>query len=995
MRVLGSILGKLGLCNPLRSIQNRIVTYVFCFFIAMPSAMAQKYVYLQKQLNLFPNTFNREINCITSDDHGFIWVGTTFGLFRFDGYNTDPIVYYNKDSGQLSPEIHDIQYMDKHIYLATNNGVYIVETGSTNYRSHRLPQSSNDGVHNLLTDRESGLWWLSYTGTLYNYNNKKTKKITLPFNIVYNIPMLCLGNTIWASNGNSQLVGIDKFSGNIVFNTTFNQFKLINHLTISPQKTLYLNTEKGIYELKPSSDESANLIYHKEFGDSIRNLIIKDDTYIMTKMDANIIHFDINEGHNSKKIIFDNKENNFFTKRMMWYNDQLLIPSRAGLGVVQINKNNFETIFPISNSTNGDSRGISEDANYIYLFTYNNIIRYHKKNKTGEIISNQKLISHGIYHENDIIWIASESKGLIQFNTKTFKTDLLFKNLPAKYQALVCITPLNKDTLIIGGYKHLFYYNKKTGKIYDIIPRNKLNQPLTQGHLRQIDTINKNTLMIATRDGLFKINLKGELIKEYGNQLDSSSNKNINCFWMNKRQQVWAGTSDGIIIYDSSGKQLTKINYQNGLAGNKIASMINDNKGNLWVGTFNGLSKISTSDLSIKNYYTEQGLPDNEFNHSSIYKTIDDEIIMGTIRGFISFAPNKVLTKQNINSYLIISKIDKEQNGKFVKELLTNEVKSDQIQLGKEITYLKLYFCRIPIQLFTEINFTYKIRNLIPQSVDITEKPSITLSDSEPGKFDIEINTNDATGSSGIFNKIIQYQVRQYFYVNKWFYFISTLFFLLLIIVYLYTLNLQKNQTFNTRNEIARDLHDEIGGSLTAISLYVEMLNEEKPPTKTQIESIQYTTRKLLISFRDSLWSLNTSSDTAQQFWDHIKDMVGEITGNLDIDISFDEPEGLSEIIFTLNVKRNLLLAIKEGLNNALKHGDKKNITLKWVIINRKHYIVLTNTVLEHANNNLFTISNGIGLNSMQKRLEDIGGKINYQIKGTQFSIEYQLNFIV
>ncbi|MBU3676269.1 MAG: histidine kinase, partial [Chitinophagaceae bacterium] len=245
---------------------------------------------------------------------------------------------------------------------------------------------------------------------------------------------------------------------------------------------------------------------------------------------------------------------------------------------------------------------------------------------------------------------------------------------------------------------------------------------------------------------------------------------------------------------------------------------------------------------------------------------------MGTIRGFIKFNPNNIVTPITVPSNLIISKIEKEKNSNLEMELMTNVNKIDEIQLGKEINFLKLYFCRLPIQLFTEINFNYKIHKLIPQSVDITEKPTITLSDSEPGKFDIEINTNDATGSAGIYNKIIQYHVKQYFYVNKWFYFISTLFFLLLIIVYLYTLNIQKTQTFNTRNEIARDLHDEIGGSLTAISLYAEMLNENKPPTKTQIESIQFTTRKLLLSFRDSLWSLNTNSDTAQQFWDHIKD---------------------------------------------------------------------------------------------------------------------------
>ncbi|MBU3676270.1 MAG: hypothetical protein FGM54_03685 [Chitinophagaceae bacterium] len=592
IRVLGLKTVKLRFYNLPRSLQNIVVACAILLLACISKGFSQSYIYQQKHLNIFSNTFNREVNCIATDNHGFIWVGTAFGLFRFDGYNTDPVVYYNQDSARFSPDIHDIQYLNKHIYLATNYGVYVVETGNQTYQSHRLFHSENETIFNLLADNESGLWWLSHNGTLRNYFQKKIKSVALPFTISAHIPMICLGNTIWTTKGNSQLIGIDKMSGKIVFNTTFNEFNLINSINISKQNTLYLSTEKGLYEFNFNVGDPFKLSYHKEYGDSIRNIMIQDDVCVMSQMNSNITHLENKNGIWQKNIINNNNDNNFYTNRMMWYNNQLIIPSRTGLGVIQINKNNFNTILPINNNINGDSRGISEDADYIYLLTYNNIIRYHKKNKTSEIISNQRLISHGCYHENNTLWIASESLGLIKFDTKSYKTEFLFKNLPSKFQALVCVTPLNNDTLILGGFKHMFFYNKKNGTCTEITPCNKLKQPITQGHLRQIDTVNRNTLIVATRDGLYKINLRGELIKEYGNPKDSSIIRNMNCFWINKRKQIWAGTSDGIVIYDSSGKQLTKINYYNGLSGNKIAGMLNDEKGNLWVGTYSGLSKI-------------------------------------------------------------------------------------------------------------------------------------------------------------------------------------------------------------------------------------------------------------------------------------------------------------------------------------------------------------------------------------------------------------------
>ena len=65
--------------------------FVTCGII-IPSK-AKEYAYREKIVNILPNNFNREINCITTDKHGFIWAGTTQGLYRYDGYNTEPILF--------------------------------------------------------------------------------------------------------------------------------------------------------------------------------------------------------------------------------------------------------------------------------------------------------------------------------------------------------------------------------------------------------------------------------------------------------------------------------------------------------------------------------------------------------------------------------------------------------------------------------------------------------------------------------------------------------------------------------------------------------------------------------------------------------------------------------------------------------------------------------------------------------------------------------------
>lgn len=972
-----------------------IVMLVFAMCSVYKQTEGKDNVYREKLLNILPNNFNREINCITTDKHGFIWAGTNLGLFRFDGYNTDPFIFYNKDSFSISPEINDICYSNNHIYLATNRGLYIIETKNETYRTHRVNELSNEVIVNVYTDENASIWFVTSSGIIGNINQSVIKKI--PLNLKFNINQILFTENkqhLFLTFRNNQLIAIDKQKKQVDKFWTFSNFKYTTGLNKTPNNEILLCTDNGVYVLDKTSSTIPSLIPTNKYGDSVSNIFFAKNHIFVTRINASIDNLIYSNGELKANKITDNKNNTLHTNRSKWYYNQLLIPGRFGLEIIQINDNHFNTLLTVTNAKNGDTRGIAEDDNYYYLCTYRNIFRYNKATSEIQSISNENYISHGVYRENDTLWIATDANGLIQFNLKTLQAKKLFSNLNENYQAIICVKPLNRDSLILGGFRKILLYNKTTKKITEIIPKNELNQEITNGYFRDIQIVEKNNILVATPNGVFKLNLNGRLIKAYDPEKTNAMPENTNCIWINNKKQVWTGTANGIVIYDSNGKFLTRINYQNGLAGNKIASMIPDKYGKLWVGTFTGLSSVSISDLEIKNYYTEDGLPDNEFNHSSIFIDKNSNIIAGTMQGFIRFNPRNTMSEVNIPSSILLSKTEYEKDGGIENKLITNEQTNDLLQLGKGIKYLKIYLCRLPIQFFSECNFNYKILKLLPQNVDISDKPMITLTDTETGKFDIEITMNDGKGTYGIFNKFITYQSSEYFYFNKWFYLFIVLLFLLLAIGYLYTLIVQKNKNLNIRNEIARDLHDEIGGSLTAISLYTELLRVDKSPTQKQIESIQQTTRKLLLSFRDALWTLNTESDTAQQLWDHIKDITSEIANNLNIKVSYSEISGLENIKLSLDSKRNLLLVLKEGINNAIKHGNHDVIYLSWTKKNEKHAIIIKNSILKSTTISKFTHSSGIGLNSMQIRMQNIGGAMSYNIENNNFEITFHLNFI-
>lgn len=983
--------------NSLRHINFWLKFIIGCLFsqILAFKTFAQENIYREKLINIFPNNFNRELNCLAFDKQGFIWTGTQSGLYRYDGYNADPVIFYNKDSFSVSPEIYDIVYSNDHIYLATSQGLFIVETGKEIYDAHPIKSLYRQAVVNLYDDKENGIWFALASGQIGNLNNNQINKIKLNHSIQPNEAIITSNaQHIFVRLKDNKLIVINKKKLSVDWTVTFNQILQISGLVTLPNKEIILSSDKGVFTLNNANTPNPTLIPRQEFGTNVRNIHYADNHLFINRNDANIDELVNKNGRLVTYNITGNKQNNLHIGRMKFYNNQIIIPGRNGIGVIQINKNYFNIIKQVSNVENGDTRGITEDDDNYYLCTYKNIFRLNKRTNEIVDISTKPLVTHGVYRNNDTLWLATEGNGLVRFNLKTYNFEKTRETNTEKYLSLLCIKPLNRDSLIIGGYKCLFIYNKATQKIHEIIPRDELNQSITNGYYRDIEVLNNQQILVATPNGIFHIKLDGKLIRNY-NKINGNANpENTNCIWVNNKKQLWTGTSEGIVIYDSNGKFLTRISVQNGLAGNKVASLVPDKIGNLWVCTFSGLSRVTISDLSIKNFYTTDGLPDNEFNHSSFFINKNGEITLGTMKGFIQFQPENIIDERRPNSAIIISKIERDNRGVLQNQLCTNTIPTDFVQLGKEIKYMKVYFCRLPIQFFTEINFNYKILKLIPIDIDISDKPVIMLTDSDPGKHDIEITINDGSGTNGIYNKIITYQTLEYFYFNKWFYLLAVLFFMLMAIGYLYTLVVQKNKNITIRNEIARDLHDEIGGSLTAISLYTELLREDKPPTKKQIESIQQTTRKLLISFRDALWTLNPSSDSALQLWDHIKDMVSEIAENLNMDVTYEQIQGLEDIKLTLKNKQHLLLVLKEGINNAIKHGDNKYLTLQWNEINGKQTIIITNSIHNLATNNKYIISTGIGLNSMQERMKKIGGKITYSSTPTQFQIIYHLNFL-
>lgn len=116
------------------------------------------------------------------------------------------------------------------------------------------------------------------------------------------------------------------------------------------------------------------------------------------------------------------------------------------------------------------------------------------------------------------------------------------------------------------------------------------------------------------------------------------------CLYMDSRQRLWVGTEGGgLYLYDRAGKRFVPKSREYAIPGDMVASIEEDGKGNLWLGTNEGLIKLSGADKNpvVRIYAVNDGLLDKFFIAKSSCK-YNGELLFGNYKGYNSFVPDEI-----------------------------------------------------------------------------------------------------------------------------------------------------------------------------------------------------------------------------------------------------------------------------------------------------------------------------------------------------------------
>lgn len=190
------------------------------------------------------------------------------------------------------------------------------------------------------------------------------------------------------------------------------------------------------------------------------------------------------------------------------------------------------------------------------------------------------------------------------------------------------------------------------------------------------------------------------------------------------------------------------------------------------------------------------------------------------------------------------------------------------------------------------------------------------------------------------------------------------------------------------RARIARDIHDDLGASLTRITMLSQSVRAELDSTVAaaeDVDQIYSTARELTRAMDEIVWAVNPRHDTLDSLVTYLGRFAQQFLSSVGVRCRLDVPLYLPPARVTSEVRHNVFLALKEALHNVVKHAQatEVRITLEhrgggfvlWVIDNGTGFIPDSHLTKTAAGFDTTRFSSGNGLANMRKRLEEIGGQ--------------------
>ena len=535
---------------------------------------------------------------------------------------------------------------------------------------------------------------------------------------------------------------------------------------------------------------------------------------------------------------------------------------------------------------------------------------------------------------------------------------------------------------ILGNLNALFQDSRNTVWVgttlgaarYEIGRTNPTQVLLSNSDVRCFAESGDGSIWIGLQDGsIYRYTPTNQQVSRIGGGVLHSS---IHALYSAVDGTLWIGTRKNGLTYLRRGRW-GALTHEQGLPDDSISDIRSDNIGNLWVGSSSGIFRISQKQL---NQYTAgeirtvnclqlgsgDGLGIGEImggNQPIACRTADGRLWYVTSMGLAMVDP-QVIQPNELPPLMAIESV--RADGKPIPS------PTSFLGLGAEKTtscpagtrQLEIRYTALSFSAPQQVRFRYRLEGSDKRWIEAGDQRVAYFLHLPPGRYIFEVI---ACNNHGVWSENaaqLSFQVLPLFWQTIWFKFLIGL---LVIAVIILSYRIRRARLLaleRLRQQIARDLHDEVGANLGSISLLTEVM--EKAPQPGDLVQIRSTADQTVDMLRDLVWIINPSHEHLSDLIARLKQIAAIMLANLNYD--FVEIEQSSNIKLSLEIRRNVPPLFKEVLNNIRKHSRASRVAIQL-------YCQDGNLVLEIKDD-------GIGFNTAKKGPGD--GLKNFQNRAVE-----------
>ncbi|HJW30382.1 MAG TPA: ATP-binding protein, partial [Saprospiraceae bacterium] len=198
----------------------------------------------------------------------------------------------------------------------------------------------------------------------------------------------------------------------------------------------------------------------------------------------------------------------------------------------------------------------------------------------------------------------------------------------------------------------------------------------------------------------------------------------------------------------------------------------------------------------------------------------------------------------------------------------------------------------------------------------------------------------------------------------------------------------QKVKMLTLRNKIASDLHDDVGSTLSSISIYSQMAQAQSSDGISALQKIEESSKRMLEAMADIVWTIKPENDEFEKIIMRMRSFAFELLGAKHIDFEFEADDQVSGAVLSMEARKNLYLIFKEAIHNMVKYADATKAHISLARDKGK----LTMVILDNGRGFDPSIPwPGNGLKNMRQRAAEVGGQIRIESahhNGTRITLE-------